>query len=211
MTATQETNRATPLPYQEITVHTNTLDILANAKWEQKKYNLGDYFIVDVDAHHVETDSWAEILDYLTDPVLQDMAVEMQKGWPVTVAASAQSGSWPVRCRMSPAASRTRRRSPRRPLNDDIAHRDVTLMRRAIETWASTCRSCFRSRCWRSACIRRPRSDAADLPTTAGSPAASWRTRPRIKSMLGAAVRQPRGVPADDRRVRRQAAAWSAS
>jgi hypothetical protein len=27
MTATRETNRATPLPYQEITVHTNTLDI----------------------------------------------------------------------------------------------------------------------------------------------------------------------------------------
>lgn len=132
MTATQETNRATPLPYQEITVHTNTLDILANAKWEQKKYNLGDYFIVDVDAHHVETDSWNEILDYLTDPVLKDMAVEMQKGWPVTVAALHNqvpglylqdvSGRIPHQASLSEETP-----------EDDIAHRDVTLVQRAIE------------------------------------------------------------------------------
>ena len=115
MTATQETNRATPLPTQEITIHTNTLEILANAKWEQKKYNLQDYFIVDVDAHHVETDSWDEIISYLTDPVLVDMAVQMTKGWPVTVAALHNQVPGLYLQDVS-GRIRTRRRSARKPL-----------------------------------------------------------------------------------------------
>ena len=50
-----------------------TRDILANARRDAKRYGLDGYFIVDVDSHHVELDSWPEIIDHLQDPVLRDI------------------------------------------------------------------------------------------------------------------------------------------
>jgi uncharacterized protein len=132
MTATQEARQATPLPTQEITTTTDTREILANAKWEQEKYNLADYFIVDVDAHHVETDSWDDIITYLSDPVLEDMAVQMKKGWPTTVAALhvEKPGLYlqDVSGRIPHQASLAEETPPEGP-----DHRDVTLVRRALE------------------------------------------------------------------------------
>jgi predicted TIM-barrel fold metal-dependent hydrolase len=69
-------------PTQEITVKTDTRVILANATKDIEKHNLNDYFIVDVDAHHVEQDSWPEIAEYLENPVLLDSSRQMMKNWP---------------------------------------------------------------------------------------------------------------------------------
>jgi len=69
-------------PTQEITVKTDTRVILANATKDIEKHNLNDYFIVDVDAHHVEQDSWPEIAEYLESPVLLDSSRQMMKNWP---------------------------------------------------------------------------------------------------------------------------------
>jgi predicted TIM-barrel fold metal-dependent hydrolase len=70
------------LPTQEITVNTDTREILANARRDTERYGLSDYFIVDVDSHHSELDSWPEIMTFVDDPVLRDTAHQMMKQWP---------------------------------------------------------------------------------------------------------------------------------
>ncbi|WP_086706851.1 amidohydrolase family protein [Streptomyces antimycoticus] len=85
MTNTPQTGGASAVrrsPTQEITIHTDTRDILANARRDTEKLKLDDYFIVDVDSHHVEQDSWPEIAEYLDSPVIRDSAREMMKNWP---------------------------------------------------------------------------------------------------------------------------------
>ncbi len=55
-------------------VKTNVHDTrqhLANAKQQAKDRNLTDYTIVDVDAHHYETESWGDIVKYIEDPVIR--------------------------------------------------------------------------------------------------------------------------------------------
>ena len=77
MTATDPSVRR--LPTQEITTATDTREILANARRDTERYGLDDYLIVDVDSHHVELDSWPEILTYLDSPVLRDTAQQMMR------------------------------------------------------------------------------------------------------------------------------------
>ena len=50
---------------EPITIHTDTRDILANARADIARYGLDRYFIVDVDSHHVELDTWSEILEHI--------------------------------------------------------------------------------------------------------------------------------------------------
>ena len=45
---------------QEITMQTDTRDILAHATRQAESYE--DYFLVDIDAHVTETSFWPEIL-----------------------------------------------------------------------------------------------------------------------------------------------------
>jgi len=73
---------------QEITIHTDSREILANARREAEKYDLSDYFIVDVDSHHVEFDSWAEVLENVENPVLRHTAHSMMRDWPYPLALS---------------------------------------------------------------------------------------------------------------------------
>ena len=51
-------------------------DHLANASRQahQRKYN--DFLIVDVDAHHYENESYAEVFQYIESPVIKQIAVE---------------------------------------------------------------------------------------------------------------------------------------
>jgi uncharacterized protein len=65
-------------PIQEITVHTDTRDILAHARRNAIRRGLQDMFVVDIDAHHVETVSWKEIVTYIEDPVVRDNAIRFQ-------------------------------------------------------------------------------------------------------------------------------------
>jgi predicted TIM-barrel fold metal-dependent hydrolase len=54
--------------------HFDTRDALHNAMRQAEARNLASMLIVDVDAHHYETESWADIVDYLEDPVMQHLA-----------------------------------------------------------------------------------------------------------------------------------------
>src|SRR5678816_2456635 len=67
---------------QQITTQTDSREILANARRDAERLKLKDYFIVDVDSHHVELDSWAEVLDHIEDPVLRRNGKTMAASWP---------------------------------------------------------------------------------------------------------------------------------
>ena len=66
------------LAVQQIDVHTDTRDVLAHARRNAIKRGLRDWFVCDIDAHHVETVSWKEIVTYIEDPVVRDNAMRFQ-------------------------------------------------------------------------------------------------------------------------------------
>ncbi|HEX4076974.1 MAG TPA: amidohydrolase family protein [Candidatus Acidoferrales bacterium] len=124
---------ATEHPVQQITTRTDSREILANARRDIARYHLDDYLIVDVDAHHVEFDSWGEILDRLENPVLRYNAKTMTQDWPNArqVAFSNHSvgmtfqdvfGRIPHQAELAEYVEKT----------DE--HRDLTLVRRAMDS-----------------------------------------------------------------------------
>jgi uncharacterized protein len=54
--------------------HFDTREALRNAQMQAQARQLDRMLVVDVDAHHYETESWAEITDYLEDPVMQHLS-----------------------------------------------------------------------------------------------------------------------------------------
>jgi uncharacterized protein len=50
--------RASHHPVQEIDAFTDSREILANGQHTTDHFNLNDNLIVDIDAHHIELDSW---------------------------------------------------------------------------------------------------------------------------------------------------------
>ena len=61
---------------KEITADTDTRDILARARKMGEERDFDDKFIVDIDSHHVETESWAEMAEYIEDEVIRFQAVD---------------------------------------------------------------------------------------------------------------------------------------
>src|SRR6476620_3731143 len=55
----------------EITMQTDTRDILAHATRQSESYE--DYFLVDIDAHVTETSFWPEILALIDNEVIRQM------------------------------------------------------------------------------------------------------------------------------------------
>ena len=62
---------------REITTYTDSRDVLAKARKQADERNFDDVFIVDIDSHHTETESWREIISYIDDPVVRENAREM--------------------------------------------------------------------------------------------------------------------------------------
>src|SRR5262252_10378917 len=56
---------------QEITMQTDTRDILAHATRQAERHE--DYFLVDIDAHVTETSFWPEILALIDNDVIRQM------------------------------------------------------------------------------------------------------------------------------------------
>jgi predicted TIM-barrel fold metal-dependent hydrolase len=56
---------------QEITMQTDTRDVLAHATRQSESYE--DYFLVDIDAHVTETSFWPEILAMIDNEVIRQM------------------------------------------------------------------------------------------------------------------------------------------
>jgi predicted TIM-barrel fold metal-dependent hydrolase len=123
---------ATPHSTQEITTRTDTREILANAHRDTVRYGLDDYYIVDVDSHHVELDSWPDVIARIEDPVLRDTGQQMVRNWPgaertaLTTFASGMTHQ-DVGGRVLHQAALAE------PVDETDVHRDVTLVRRAMD------------------------------------------------------------------------------
>src|SRR5687768_2656734 len=119
---------------QQITTRTDSREILANAKRDIERFKLKDYFIVDVDSHHVEFDSWSEVLDHIEDPVLRRNGKTMAELWPN--AHNIALSNHPPGLTFQDVHGRIPHQIQ---LGEDVdtsdgQHRDLTLMRRAIES-----------------------------------------------------------------------------
>jgi predicted TIM-barrel fold metal-dependent hydrolase len=103
---------------------TRTLLIQAERQARKRKYE--DFCIVDVDAHHYETESFQEIIEYIEDPVLRQTAKAKKgsgSGRPGLVGTS--PGFQDVGGRIPRYTTRTQEKTPAAP-----PHRDVHLTKR---------------------------------------------------------------------------------
>jgi uncharacterized protein len=120
-------------PVQQITTRTDSREILANARRDIARYRLDDYFIVDVDAHHVEFDSWHEILDHLENPVLRHNAKVMTEDWP-NARKLAFSNHIAGLTFQDVFGRIPHQAALAEPVETSDEHRDLTLIRRAMDS-----------------------------------------------------------------------------
>ncbi|WP_417625719.1 amidohydrolase family protein [Pararhodobacter aggregans] len=122
---------ARPLPVQEIDVFTDTREVLRHAQQGAQKRGFQDWLICDVDAHHVETVNWHEMVRYIEDPVIRHQAMlfhqEKTGGAPYGLNGDAGLKYQDVGGRIPHQAG------VREPVDDKSVHRDVTLTRRAMQ------------------------------------------------------------------------------
>ena len=69
--------------HSEYDTYSSTTDLLAHARKEAVSLGLHDYFIVDVDSHREPTGYWAEVIEYIENPVMRansqhELAVQKQ-------------------------------------------------------------------------------------------------------------------------------------
>ena len=119
---------------QQITTKTDSREILANAKRDIETYRLNDYYIVDVDAHHVEFDSWSEVLEHIEDPVMRRNGQTMARLWPN--AHNMALSNHPPGITFQDVHGRIPHQTG---LAEEVdtsngEHRDLTLVRRALES-----------------------------------------------------------------------------
>jgi uncharacterized protein len=118
-------------PVQEVDVYTDTRDILAHARRQAVSKGYADWILCDIDAHHVETVSWNEIVDYIEDPVIRDQAVAYQKE---RIGAPPYGLNGDLGLRYQDVGGRIPHQSDRREkVKDTSVHRDVILTRRAMD------------------------------------------------------------------------------
>jgi uncharacterized protein len=102
---------------------TKTLLAHANQHATQRRYE--DFLIVDVDAHHFETDSFAQICNYIEDPVMRDQA--KYQGFGVQGLTSAAGGYQNLAGRSTRNKGRFLEKTP------PVPHRDITLTKRWMD------------------------------------------------------------------------------
>jgi predicted TIM-barrel fold metal-dependent hydrolase len=119
------------LRWQEADAATDTRDLLDHAKRDAISRGLNDWFVVDVDAHHMETVSWAEIITYIEDPVIREQAMHFHSD---RVGAAPYGLNGDFGLRYQSAGGRIPHQDIQmEPVDDKTVHRDVTLTRRAMD------------------------------------------------------------------------------
>lgn len=116
----------------ELGRRSGTRDVLARAARQARSRGFDDWLIVDVDAHHFETQSWPEIVEYVPDPVIRDVAASFRSPAGEIHPGIMQSSAWPMHQSVGG-------RIPHEPgilePGEPGVQRDVTLARRAIESF----------------------------------------------------------------------------
>jgi len=124
----QRTEEIQEAPIQRIDVHTDTREILANARQQALERNYQDYVIFDIDSHHVETVHWHEVCEYIEDPVIRSQAVTSQKASPYGLIGDRGLSYQDVGGRIPHDTARNE------TVEETDVHRDVVLTRRAMES-----------------------------------------------------------------------------
>ena len=121
-------------PVQEMDTRTDTRAYLSHARRDAERKGYADWTIVDVDAHHVESVSWAEITDCIDDPVLRHQATMYQKE---RVGAPPYGLNGDLGLRYQDVGGRIPHQSSQREdIGESDVHRDVVLTRRAMHALA---------------------------------------------------------------------------
>jgi hypothetical protein len=105
----------------------DTPTLLAHAAEQAAKRKYEEFCIVDVDSHHYETESFAQILEYIEDPVLRNQArfQGMRDGGITSSRGSYQE----MAGRVTRYKGRAKEKTP------DTVHRDVALTRRWMDAF----------------------------------------------------------------------------
>ena len=106
---------------------TDTKTLLAHANQQSIQRRYEDFLIVDVDAHHYETASFAQICDYIEDPVMRQQAKYQGYGVGGISSATAGGGYQNLMGRVTRSPRATTESTPPTP------HRDITLTKRWMD------------------------------------------------------------------------------
>lgn len=108
----------------------DTREYLRNAAQQARERNYAAFTIVDVDAHHFETESWRDIVSYIDDEVLRHYALS------ISVARLAPHlGLLPVQFGNQDVSGRIRHYALRgQEQAEPGRHRDLTIIKRTIES-----------------------------------------------------------------------------
>ena len=106
----------------------DTTTLLKNAAQQAEARNYNDVFIMDVDSHHYENESFAQIAEYIEDPTIKHLALSKAMiGGGRTNFQPSQIGFQDVGGRVTRYARRKQEQTPPSP------HRDITLARRWMD------------------------------------------------------------------------------
>ena len=106
----------------------DTSKLLKHAAQQAAERNYKDFPIVDVDSHHYESESLGEILEYMDDPVIQQLAQSAtQSGMRHTGVLPSGVGYQDMGGRVTRYSLRSIERPPTPP------HRDITLTKRWMD------------------------------------------------------------------------------
>lgn len=112
----------------------DTRDTLARAKRAVQAAGLDDWLVVDVDAHHFENQSWAEIVDLIPNDIVRHTAKAFVRNGAVYPGIMQTSG-WPPNQGVGGRVSHDQGLEEV-AVAEDGAHRDIELIRRAMECLA---------------------------------------------------------------------------
>ncbi len=103
----------------------DTRSLLAHAQQQAEDRKYEDFMIIDVDAHHYETDSYRDIWEYIEDPVMRDQ-FKFTKG--ATMMQRSTGGYQEMAGRITRYAHRRTEQAP------GAVHRDIGLTRKWMDS-----------------------------------------------------------------------------
>ena len=108
-------------------VETDTAKLLAHADQQSIQRRYEDFFIADVDGHHFELSSWAQIIEYIEDPVMREQARYQGYGSGGISTAVSGGGYQNMMGRVTRSTGNPKEKTP------DTPHRDITLTKRWMD------------------------------------------------------------------------------
>lgn len=116
----------------ELRKNSDTRETLARARRAVRERGLDDWLIVDVDAHHFETQSWDEVIELIPSDVVRSNAKSFVRNGRVHPGIISTAG-WPPSQGIGGRVSHDHGLEESAEAEDG-AHRDVVLIRRAMES-----------------------------------------------------------------------------